>query len=64
MKETDNSYIMDRTEYMQICGDCLTDEDCVRLFDRNKKDLMEDTAQWNQALEVAYNEYVWESQYD
>ena len=59
-----NSYNMTRTEYMKTCGECLNEEDCVRLFDRQKEDLEDGTAKWNQALEVSYNEYVQEEQYD
>ena len=49
---------MTREEYMEMCGDCLSEEECVQLFERTKQELKDGTAVWNMSLEVAYNEFV------
>lgn len=48
---------MERTEYMIMVGECLSEDECMRLFERSKDELKEGTAVWNQSLEIAYNEY-------
>lgn len=48
---------MERTEYMVMVGECLSEDECMRLFERSKDELKEGTAVWNQSLEIAYNEY-------
>ena len=52
-----------RNEYMEMCGYCLSEEECIKLFDRTKDDLLEGTATWNEALEFAYNEWICEEEY-
>lgn len=48
---------MERIDYMKICAECLSEDECRRLFDRDRDEMAEGTAVWNQSLEVAYNEY-------
>lgn len=48
---------MERTEYMIMIGECLNEDECMRLFERSKDELKEGIAVWNQCLEIAYNEY-------
>lgn len=52
-----------RNEYMEMCGYCLSEEECMQLFNRTKDDLLEGTAVWNESLEYAYNEWVSEEEY-
>ena len=47
---------MTREEYMEMCGDCLSEEECVHLFRCTKQELKDGTAIWNMSLEIAYNE--------
>lgn len=55
---------MERTEFMVMCGECLRDFECMEKFDRTKESLLDGTAVWNQALEVAYNDYVSTLEYE
>ena len=48
---------MERIDYMKMCAECLNEDECRRLFDRNCDEMAEGTAVWNQSLEIAYNEY-------
>lgn len=47
---------MERIDYMKMCAECLSEDEC-RLFDRDRDEMAEGTAVWNQSLEIAYNEY-------
>ena len=47
---------MERIDYMKMCAECLNEDEC-RLFDRDRDEMAEGTAVWNQPLEIAYNEY-------
>jgi hypothetical protein len=49
---------MDRIDYMQMAAYCLSEEDCIRLFDRTKDEMLDGSAVWNQSLECAYNDYI------
>ena len=55
---------MERTEYMVMVGECLDEDECMRLFERSKDELKEGTAVWNQSLEIAYNEYCYNEEAD
>lgn len=48
---------MERIDYMKMCAECLSKDECRRLFDRDRDEMAERTAVWNQPLEIAYNEY-------
>lgn len=48
---------MERIDYMKMCAECLSEDECRRLFDRDRDEMAEGTAVWNQPLEIAYNEY-------
>lgn len=48
---------MERIDYMKMCAECLSEDECRRLFDRDRDEMAEGTAVWNQSLEIAYNEY-------
>ena len=48
---------MERIDYMKMCAECLSEDECRRLFDRDRDEMAEGTAVWNQFLEIAYNEY-------
>lgn len=48
---------MTRIEYMAMCAECLNEDECRRLFDRDRDEMLEGTAVWSQSLEIAYNEY-------
>lgn len=48
---------MERIDYMKMCAECLNEDECRRLFDRDRDEMAEGTAVWNQPLEIAYNEY-------
>ena len=48
---------MERIDYMKMCAECLNEEEGRRLFDRDRDSMLDGSAVWNQALEVAYNEY-------
>ena len=48
---------MERIDYMKMCAKCLSEDECRRLFDRDRDEMAEGTAVWNQSLEIAYNEY-------
>ncbi len=48
---------MERIDYMKICAECLSEDECRRLFDRDRDEMAEGIAVWNQSLEIAYNEY-------
>ena len=48
---------MERIDYMKMCAECLNESECRRLFDRDRDEMLEGTAVWNQSLEIAYNEY-------
>ncbi len=48
---------MERTDYMIMCAECLNEDECHRLFDRDRDEMLDGTAVWNQSLEIAYNEY-------
>lgn len=48
---------MERIDYMKMCAECLNEDECRRLFDRDRDEMAEGTAVWNQSLEIAYNEY-------
>lgn len=48
---------MGRIDYMEMCAECLSEDECRRLFDRDRDEMAEGTAVWNQSLEIAYNEY-------
>ena len=47
-----------RIDYMIMCAECLDDEDCKRLFNLDRDEMLDGTATWNQAIEYAYSEYV------
>lgn len=48
---------MEKIDYMKMCAECLNEDECRRLFDRDRDEMAEGTAVWNQSLEIAYNEY-------
>lgn len=48
---------MERIDYMKMCAECLSEDECRRLFDSDRDEMAEGTAVWNQSLEIAYNEY-------
>lgn len=48
---------MKRIDYMKMCAEYLSEDECRRLFDRDRDEMAEGTAVWNQSLEIAYNEY-------
>ena len=48
---------MERIDYMKMCAECLNEDDCRRLFDRDRDEMLDGTAVWNQSLEIAYDEY-------
>ena len=55
---------MERIDYMKMCAECLSEDECRRLFDRDRDEMAEGTAVWNQPLEIAYNEYCDEDDED
>ena len=48
---------MERVEYMEMAAYCLSEDDCKRLFDRDRDKMLDGTAVWNESLEAAYNDY-------
>ena len=55
---------MERIDYMKMCAECLSEDECRRMFDRDRDEMAEGTAVWNQALEVAYNDHVSTQEYE
>ena len=49
---------MERTDYMVMCAECLNEDECRRLFDRDRDEMLDGSAVWNQSLECAYNDYI------
>lgn len=49
---------MTRTEYGTLLGESLSNDECIRLFDTTKDELLENRYKWNQSLEVAYQEFM------
>lgn len=47
-----------RHEFMELCGETLSEEECVNMFNIPKDRLRDGSAMWTFELEVAYNDFV------
>lgn len=53
---------MNRIDYMMMVADCMSEEDCYRLFHVSRDAMESGKAVWNYELEYAYNEFMSENE--
>lgn len=54
---------MTRTEYARELAAALSEDECKTMFDVSREALEEGFVNWNQALEVAYQEFIQDAEF-